>query len=138
MHSMWPFRKQPNLELLDAEFGWIDYEHGVWCSILDRNPSEFMVTIHAGENGPTELQRNFYRAILADLSRLCELGLAFVSTDAFEPVDIGTLGIYSVAVGRGEDCEMEKFVMEFSDKQADLIHVAWLEQGKLVVYGCDD
>jgi hypothetical protein len=136
---MWPFRKKPKLELLDPEFGRIEYGRGSWCAIPQLGgTSEFMIGIHADEKGPSDLQRNFYREICSDLARLKEVGLAFVKREAFVPVDIGTLEVYSVGIGSEVDCKNRKFDLEFADEQADLIHVVWFDQGKPVIYGCDD
>jgi hypothetical protein len=122
----------------DPEFGTITFETGFWGCHIKSGTNEFAVWIDAPESGPSELQRQFYRQMRADLAKLQERALSFIRAKAWDPVDVTQLHIYSIQIGAEEECAKKKFVIEFADDDAHNIHVVWFEAGQPYEYGCDD
>jgi hypothetical protein len=132
------FGKRIVLRMQDPEFGTIKFERWCWASTKLPGANEFAVSVEAPESGPSELQRQFYRDLRADLAKYKERGLVYVKARTHIPVDVTQLHIYSIQIGTEEECRKEKFVIEFADDDAHYIHVVWFEAGQPYEYGCDD
>jgi hypothetical protein len=132
------FGNQHPSKIDDPVFGLIIHKRNIWSHIPDAETDGFMVTIDAPITGPSDMQREHFQKIQSALVTLRQQSLAFIKMKARKSVDARGLSIYSVGVGDDEDCQKERFVLEFSEENADLIHRVSFDGGQPKEYGFDD
>lgn len=135
MFGLLKFLKK-SIKINDSVFGLIEYRDGVWIH-SPPDPSGYMLVIDAGEMGPTEIQRDFYRSVARQIATYESMAKSFLKK--VDPdVDCEKLEIYSVSLGNKEELARGEFVIEFCDIDADMIHVVSFSQMKPEAYNVED
>jgi len=114
----------------DPVFGKISFDEPFWVFTPGPGPSAFTILIEAPCSGPTDVQRQFFQQVVANLADFSRRCLAFIELSADPPVDMRSLSVYSVTVGSDDDCRCTTFVLEFSDEAADNVHRVQIEEGQ--------
>ncbi|MCZ7649083.1 MAG: hypothetical protein M5U26_28155 [Planctomycetota bacterium] len=134
------FKKKPVIRLEDPVFGALEYDSYIWCTVIkpDNEKYEPFVTIDAGEEGPSDRQRQLYMEIQERLPEYLERGRAHTKAHAYMPVEASELNVYSFAIGDSEETARQEFVLELTDEDAAFIHRVTFRGTEPVDYGCDD
>lgn len=132
------FGKRQSQTRDDPDFGSITYHCGIWTHVPDREDLGYMVTICASESGPSDKQRALFRDIRAKLTQLERAAKDFINSEARGELDAAALSVYSLEIGADDDVAADRFVLELSDADQDLIHRVSFHAGQPVAYTCDD
>lgn len=139
---MWPFRKRPEPFLDDPIFGRITFDSAHSISLWSSSPdvfddNGFAFIIEANIAGPTDVQRAFFQKLSPTLIDLHHKATDFVKATEKTAI-LENLEIYCVCIDGDEECRQGSFTMEFSDKDANTIHVVNFKNYLPVGYGHDD
>ena len=130
-------KRHPPKKLDDPVFGRIEFRDGSWASVPAEAP-DHRIGVDAPETGPTQSQRDFYRALSADLSSRMAECKAFIAAQEDAPSNLSDMTVYFVEIGSDEELDRGQFVIELSDEEANEIHRVGFKNGKPETYGVDD
>jgi hypothetical protein len=137
---MWPFRKRHELSLAsldDPVFGRTSFEGGIWEAVPADWDNGFVIWIDADEQGPSDIQRDFFRQLRPLLADLHRRATDFVKATEQTAI-LENLKIYSVGIGGDGECRSGAFEMEFCDDEASTIHRVEFSNYIPIRYGEDD
>ena len=135
------FKKKERITLDDAVFGMIEFNHGLWCSVIENRIHDFMVMIDARECGPSEFQREFFQRIIGDRSEYERESKVFITSECKSlgvPVDVATLRLYAFEVGSVSEVDQGRFVLEFVEADEIVVHRVEFRDSRPHCYGMDD
>ena len=132
------FKKKPVVAADDTVFGHITFEQGIWTFIPNPPTEGFMITVDAPESGPSQLQRDFFQKVRAGLSDFEQRARAFMRSRVDPGVEVSSLSFYSVEFGSDDESMQQRFVLEMSDAEANIIHRVSFCGSEAVDYGYDD
>jgi hypothetical protein len=132
------FKKKPVVAIDDPVFGHITFDQGIWTFIPDPPNDGFMITVDAPDSGPSQVQRDFFQTVRAGLPEFEQRARDFMRSRIDEGLQVSTLSVYSVEVGRDDECQQRSFVLEMSDSDAIVIHRVSFSGSEPIEYTYDD
>lgn len=122
----------------DPDFGPITYHRGIWTHVPDREDFGYMISVCASKAGPSDNQRAFLRNTRDKLAQLELAAKEFINSETRGEVDAAALSVYSLEIGDDEDVAADRFVLELSDADQNLIHRVTFHARQPFAYTCDD
>jgi hypothetical protein len=133
------FQREPPLAVDDSVFGKITFEDGYWSSETPYSPSILTVYVEAPESGPSGIQRDFFKKVMAGFREIEGAGRSFV--DAHRNTNV-PLNVYTLHINSDDGCSSGTFDIEYTDKEtdkeADTIYIAFFVNWKPTHYGEND
>ncbi len=130
-------RKKQAVEMDDHVFGHMTFDRGIWTHIPVTSAGDYMITVDGVDSGPTAEQRDLFEYIRSRLDDFVRQAQEYMWTrDKY--TDTSGLTVYSVAIGSSEEALHQEFILELSDKDAEVIHHVSFRAGKPIDYGVDD
>ena len=132
----WLFRRSRLLLARnDPDFGKIEFIQGAWRSLPLNSSFAIMISVDAGEAGPSVQQRQLLKQLVGNLASYEAQGRAFVDQHRSDHKE---LVIYALEIPNDDEVSRGQFTIEYADAQADTIYRAEFVDFKPRHYGEDD
>lgn len=112
----------------DPVFGEIEYYDGYWSSLV-LNP--FAVSIAAGTNGPTEVQRQLYLSVRDNLENHISEAKRYLREND-DTVDFPEYELYAISIGNEEETAAGRFSLELGYGNFDMVYDVCFERDRAI------